>query len=191
MEEKKDFKIIFIHGYTASSKNDWYPDITPELRKLKIDFSVPNLPGGLHPHSKEWLSTIDGEVKKTKKPLVLVGHSLGSRAVLLYLEKYKPKVKLVLLIAAFANRVENAQRNKGEVYPDFFTHKINIDEIKTLSDKFIIMHSQDDDSIAYEQGEEIARDLDARLITYSDRGHFYKANNYVYVLKVLRKELNF
>ena len=50
-----DFKIIFIHGYTASSKSDWYPNISPQLKKLNIDFAVPDLPGGEHPHADEWL----------------------------------------------------------------------------------------------------------------------------------------
>lgn len=187
----KNFKIIFVHGFTASSKADWYPSITPKLKKLGIDFFVPDLPGGKHPHAEEWLAVIKKEVKKTKKPLVLVGHSLGSRAVLLYLEKYKPQVKLVLLIAAFANRLENAKRRGGETYPDFFEHKIDISKIKTLSDKFIILHSKDDDSIPYEQGKEIAKDLNAELITFADRKHFFKPENAPYILEVLRKELNF
>ncbi|OGK09943.1 hypothetical protein A2767_01015 [Candidatus Roizmanbacteria bacterium RIFCSPHIGHO2_01_FULL_35_10] len=186
----EDFKIIFVHGYTASSKADWYPNIIPELEKLGIDFAIPDLPGGEHPHVKVWLRVIHQEVLKTNKPLVLVGHSLGTRVVLLYLEKYKPKVKLVLLIAAFANRLENANRNDGEAYPDFFVNKIDISKIKSLSEKFIVMHSKDDNSIPYQQGVEITQDLEAELITYSDRSHFYKPENAPYVLEVLRKELN-
>ena len=106
-----DFKIIFVHGYTASSKADWYPTIIPELNKLNIDFAIPDFPGNEHPHADEWIKKIHSEAIKTKKPLILVGHSLGTRAVLLYLEKYKPKLKLALLIAAFSNNNVNAQRN--------------------------------------------------------------------------------
>ena len=186
-----DFKIIFVHGYTASSKADWYPAITPMLQKENIDFTVPNLPGGEHPRVRDWYDIIDKEVKKTDKPLVLVGHSLGTRAVLLYLEKYQSKVKLVLLIAAFTNRVKNAQRNNGKAYPDFFTHKINIEKIKPLAEKFIVMHSKDDDSIPYKQGVEIANDLGAELFTYPDRGHFFKPQNATYVFDVLKRELKF
>lgn len=184
-----DFKIIFIHGYTASSKSDWYPNISPQLKKLNIDFAVPDLPGGEHPHADEWLKKMHEEVLKTNKPLVLVGHSLGSRAVLLYLEKYRPCVEKVFLIAAFTNRVENALRNKGEAYPDFFSYKINLDIIKPLVGKFIVIHSKDDDSIPYEQGVEIAEDLKAKLITYEGKGHFYDAEDAPIILKELKKEL--
>ena len=75
--------------------------------------------------------------------------------------------------------------------PDFFLHKIDISKIKHLSEKFVVMHSRDDDSIPYEQGVEISKDLNAKLLTYTDRGHFSKLENAPYVLKVLRKELRF
>ena len=185
-----DFRIVFVHGYTASSQADWYPNITKELKKLKVDFAIPDLPGGEYPHAREWLETLHAEIQNSTKPLVLVGHSLGTRTVPLYIEKYRPQVKLVLLVAAFANRTENAKR-RDEHYADFFDHKIDISKIKPLVGKFIVMHSIDDDSIAYEQGVEIAKDLGAQLLTYEDRGHFFVPQNAYTVLEILRKELNF
>lgn len=182
-----DCKIIFVHGYTASPQADWYPNISKELKKRKIDFAVPFLPGGLHPKSKVWIEKIHQEVKKTKKPIILVGHSLGSRAVLLFLEKYSIKAEKVILVAAFNNSTANAKR-KDEFYPDFFNHEIDLKKIKKLAKKFIVMHSKDDNSISYEQGVEIAEQLDAKLITYENRCHFSGPENYKYVLEVLLRE---
>lgn len=184
-----DYKIIFAHGYTASPQADWYPNISRELKKRKIDFAVPFLPGGLHPKSKVWIEKIHQEVKKTKKPIILVGHSLGSRAVLLYLDKYPRRIMMVLLIAAFSNDTQNAQRHDGTTYPDFFEYKINLEKIKSLVGKFIIMHSKDDSALDYSQGVEVAKDLGAELITYKDRDHFSEPENYKYVLEVLLREI--
>lgn len=114
-----DFKIVFIHGYTASHIADWYPTISKELDKLEVDYIIPDLPGGIHPRVKEWLEVLHGVISQNDKHLVLIGHSLGTRTALLYLEKYHPKIESVFLIAAFANRIENADRNDGEAYPDF------------------------------------------------------------------------
>lgn len=186
-----DYKIIFVHGYTASSSADWYPAITPMLLKHDIDFIVPNLPGGEHPHAYEWLKEIDNVVSQTNKPLVFVGHSLGTRTVLLYLEKYQLKVKKVFLIAAFSNNTQNGQRHDGETYPDFFEHTIDLEKVKPLAEKFIVIHSKDDSSIPYSQGAEIAKDLGAELITYEGRDHFSEPENAPVILKELRKELNF
>jgi predicted alpha/beta hydrolase family esterase len=189
MKQATDFKIIFVHGYTSSSKDSWYPNIAKELTKLGIEFAIPNLPGGDHPHASEWLDAIHREVQKTDKPIVFVGHSLGTRAIPLYLEKYQIKVKAVFLIAAFANRLDNARRYDGNGYPDFFAHKIDIESIKPLVGKFIVMHSKDD-PLDYEQGLEITCQLGAKLITYEDRGHFDDPESSPFILKVLEKELS-
>lgn len=188
-----DFKIIFIHGYTASHLADWYPNITKDLDKLGIDYVIPDLPGGEYPQADEWLDTLHEIISQTDKPLVFVGHSLGTRTALLYLEKHKPHVEKVFLIAAFRNAgtIEEAKPERNEKYPDFFSHKINLEEIKPLVGKFIVMHSRDDDSIPFEQGVEIAKDLNAELITYQGRVHFSKPENAPFVLEELRKELHF
>lgn len=190
MKQATDFKIIFVHGYTSSSQDNWYPIIAKELDELGIDYAIPDLPGGDYPLASKWLDTIHQEVLKTDKPIVFVGHSLGTRAIPLYLERYELKVKAVFLIAAFANRLDNARKYDDDGYPDFFVHKIDIDSVKKLADKFVIMHSKDD-PLDYEQGVEIASQLGAKLISFEDRGHFSDPENTPYILDVLRKELYF
>lgn len=185
-------KIIFVHGYTASSQADWYPSIKPELNKLGVDYSIPDLPGEEQPHARDWVEIIKKEVQATTKPVVLVGHSLGTRAILLYLDKYQTKVDTVILIASLSNEVKNAERRGGEAYPDFFEYKIDMGSIKKLANKFVVMHSKDDDSLDYEEhGVALSKELGVELLSYDGRGHFYAPENAPYVLEVLRKELNF
>ena len=187
----EQYKIIFVHGYTASSKENWYPPISEELKKLNVDFEIPDLPGGEHPHADEWLNKLHEVISKTDKPLVLVGHSLGTRAILLYLEKYEPKnVMAVFLVATFANRLENATLVPEDDYPDFFEHLVDLQKIKLLVTKFVILHSTDDD-LPYEQAVELQKDLNAKLITYKDRGHMSDPENASEILRVLQKELSF
>ena len=182
-------KIIFAHGYTASATSDWYPQITAELRALKIAYALPILPGGEHPHSNEWIELLHAEIEKAKEPPILVGHSLGSRAALLTLEKYPTKLKALVLVAAFANKIENAKRRDG-AYADFFDHLIDIEKIKAVTPTRVILHSMDDDSIPYRQGQEMTRDLGAHLLTYNGKGHFDQPENYIYILDVIKNILN-
>lgn len=186
-----NFKIIFIHGYEASHLADWYPRISKSLDELGIDYAVPDLPGGRKPHAKEWLAIVDREVKKSDKPVVLVGHSLGTRTALLYLDQYKQPVKAVFLIAAFANWTDNAKRRGGDAYPDFFEYVVDIPAIKKLCRQFVVIHSLDDPSIDYRQGKEIADELGAKLVTLNARKHMSHPDNAPYVLKELRKGLGF
>lgn len=187
METNK--KILFTHGYTASSEKDWYPNISEELDEMGIDYSIPDLPGGKHPHSRDWLEIIHEEVELTSKPIILVGHSLGTRAALLYLDKYEKKIDTVILIAAFDNDYEKNRKRKNGNYADFFEYSIDLDKVKNLANQFIVMHSKDDSSIDYEQGVTICKKLDGKLKTYEDRDHFSEPENAEYVLETLQSVL--
>lgn len=191
MHTEKDPILLFIHGWTASSDTDFYPPLKTELDALGKRYIIPDLPGGRYPHANEWLSVIHESVKRETGPFVIVGHSLGTRAALLYIERYMPQVRALFLIAAFANRLENAKRRGGEVYPDFFTHLVDIGKIKSCVQESYVLHSRDDHSIPLEQGTEIANDLGARLIVQEDRDHFSDPRNAPYILSVLREKLQF
>lgn len=187
-------KFLFIHGYTASSSADFYPKLIPLLEKSGIDCVIPDLPGEQHPHINEWHNTIHNTIhnaiKNNVKPLVIIGHSLGTRAALLYIEKYQQKVDYLFLIAAFANRLENARR-RNENYADFFSHLIDTEKINSLVNHAYVLHSKDDHSIPFEQGKEISRDLNAELIVSEDRDHFCEPSNALYIYSVLKAKIGF
>jgi predicted alpha/beta hydrolase family esterase len=185
-----NFRIVFVHGWTASHTEDWYPNMAKELDKLDVDYVIPDLPGGEHPHAIDWLYMLHKIIETANKPIILVGQSLGTRAVLLYLEKYQRKVEKVFLIAALANRLENASR-KNYAYPDFFDHVIDLEKIKSLVGKYIIMHSKNDPSIPIEQAVELSKDLNAELITYENNYHLNRPDDTNIILGELQKELNF
>ena len=147
------------------------------MEDLGIDYSIPQMPGGEYPHSKDWMEIINGEVKSSKKMVVLVGHSLGTRAILLYLDKYNTKVDTVILISALNNNYkENRKRANGN-FSDFFDYAVDIEKVKKLADKFIVVHSKDDEYLPYSQGEEIAGELGAKLLTYKNFSHFSGEEN--------------
>ena len=125
-------QVIFIHGYTSSPNKKKYQIIAQELKKAGVSCSIPALPGGEYPHIKQWLEIINREVKNSKYPVVLVGHSLGTRAALLYLDKFGKKVDTVILIASFNNDCKLNRGRRDEYYPDFFDYAINIDKVKKL-----------------------------------------------------------
>jgi len=165
-------KVIFIHGYTSSPKKNKYQLISQELDRLGIDYSIPAFPGGEYPQSDEWLEVIDKEVKNTTKPVILVGHSLGTRAAILYLDRFERKVDTVILIAAFNNNFEKNKKRRDGNYADFFDYALNMGKVKELADRFIVIHSKDDDSIDCQQGVDISNELGAELRIHENMGHF-------------------
>jgi len=191
--EKKKKKVVIIHGYTSSPEKEKYQIISKELHRLGIDHSIPAMPGKEYPRSKNWLKVIDEEINSSDKPVVLVGNSLGTRAILLYLDKYQQKVDTVILIATFNNDFKKNRKRKEQHYQDFFEYAIDIGQIKKLSNRFIVVCSKDDKSIDYRQGVEIGKELKAELIMYKDAGHFSGSEgakkNAEYFLKFIKLAL--
>lgn len=186
-------KVVLVHGYRSSPKNEKYQIISRELNKLGIEHSIPTFPGERYPYSQEWLEIIDREVKSTDKPVILVGHSLGTRAVLLYLDKFETKVDTVILVATFNNSIEGNRKRRDKGYADFFEYPLNIEKIKKLANKFIIVHSKDDDLIDYQQAVDMSKELDVELITYEHASHFSGEDgaekNAEYFLKFIKSAL--
>jgi len=116
---------------------------------------------------------------------------LGTRAILLYLEEFKRKVEHVFLVAPLSNSTKNANRRGGGTYPDFFEHKINLDEIKKLSKNWTILHSTDDHSLKYEEhGVSLSKEMNIEILTYENRKHFSGKDNAQTIFNVLKQKLN-
>lgn len=184
--------ILFIHGFTSSSQQNWFPYISKKLDEVGISYRIPDLPGGTYPHLNNWLEKMQEVITHVEGPLILVGHSLGTRAILEYLDKYKAEVEKVFLIAAFANKLENAQRHDdGRSYADFFEHKVDASEIKKHVQDFIVVHSLEDSSIEFDQAKEISDDLNARLIEVKGRDHISESEHGEFIFQILKEELKF
>ncbi len=184
MDQLHGTTVLFIHGFGANPDLDFYPTLTPLLEHEGIQYMIPALPDSSHPEKNAWLARIKHTYDHIDGPVILVGHSLGTRAALLFLEQFEVKVAATLLIAPFSNSIANADRRHG-VYASFFDHKIDIGVVKLRCPKFVVMHSKDDDAIDFAQGQEIAQDLGAELITYEDRHHFSEPQNAPEIFRVL------
>jgi predicted alpha/beta hydrolase family esterase len=179
-----DYHIIFIHGYTATPESDWYPAISTELTSRNCSFSIPALPDSDHPDPDAWVSTIAVFVERfSDKKIILVGHSLGTRAIELYLEQSGKPVDCVVLVSAF----DNDQQNRRTPYGSFFTSDVDFARVKLKAKKFVIIHSTDDEDIPYSQGEHVAELLGGELITAQGRGHMSDPENCKFILdQILR-----
>ncbi|MFA5135904.1 MAG: alpha/beta fold hydrolase [Patescibacteria group bacterium] len=187
----KNCKVIVVHGMRGSSKTDFFPALAEEFRKKNIDFVIPDMPGGIlnrFPWAPFWLRKIHEEVSATKKPVIFVGFSLGTRAILLYLEKYQIHVKGLVLVAAPPNMRLAALAKQGRV-ASFFMHKINPENILPLVDTCLQIHSKDDPKVSYKWGLHFSKEFKTKLTTFKDRGHFSKAEHASDIVSILEKEL--
>jgi predicted alpha/beta hydrolase family esterase len=164
--------VIDIPGYNHSSESTWHPEFRQLIAEEGNEVITLDLPGGKYPVFTEWYPIIGRVVREAQYPVTLVGHSLGTRAVLLFLEQTDLRVDNIVLIGPFDNNTDNAKFRDGN-YANFFEHIVDIERVKKhIRDKIIIIGSEDDANIPFIQAQNIARDLEGELITIPDSGHF-------------------
>jgi predicted alpha/beta hydrolase family esterase len=168
--------VIDIPGYNHSSESIWHPEFQQLIAEEGNEVITLDLPGGKYPVFTDWYPIIEQAVREAQYPVTLVGHSLGTRAVLLFLEQTEElRVENIILIGPFDNNTANAKFRDGN-YANFFEHSIDIARVKQhIRDKIIVVGSEDDANIPFIQAQNIARDLEGELITISDSGHFLDA----------------
>jgi predicted alpha/beta hydrolase family esterase len=166
------FTIIDIPGYNHNSESMWHPDFRKYIIESGNEANTLNLPGGKYPVFIEWYPIIEQSVAQASTQVILVGHSLGTRAVLLFLEQTQHSVQDIVLIAPFDNSLSNASFRNGN-YSNFFEHLVDIDKVKSnIKGSMKVIGSEDDANIPYIQAKNIATDLSADLISIPDSAHF-------------------
>lgn len=181
--------VVFIHGYMSGPKSNWYPAVRRELEEKGLQVFVPQMSGDMYPEYTEWLPVIHQQFERINpEETLLVGHSLGTRAQILFLDEYKMKIGAVLMIGAFSNDPKNAEFRGGN-YANFFEEKLDIKELKKLSESWTVLHSKDDDKIPFAQGKLIATDLGAELVEVNGYLHFKAPQSGEKVLEIIHKIL--
>lgn len=165
-------KVILMHGKDTNPTDKWYPWFKKELQKNNIEVEVPALPSPQNPSLKEWLFEL--AKLQPNKNTVLVGHSRGGVAILRYLERLpaNAEIKKVILLGTNSGDAKYMARPQ-ETNKGFYTEEgYDFDKIKSHCNDFVVFHSQDDHIVPFNHGEENAKGLNAKFITFTDKRHF-------------------
>ncbi|MDP3940915.1 MAG: alpha/beta hydrolase, partial [bacterium] len=79
-------RVISVHGWGGHADEGWRPWLGRELEKHGIAFHNPQMPHTQFPQLHEWIPFLHQVVGRPDTETFLIGHSLGSVAILRYLE---------------------------------------------------------------------------------------------------------
>lgn len=162
-------KVFLFHCWGGDGNSCWSYWLTNRLRDLGIEVISPDFPDSHRPRLDKWLATIRNTTKKfTKKDeWILIGHSLGCPTILRLLESFEDDehVKKVILVAGFINDFGVPE------IQNFVDKKFDFEKIKTKSEKFIVINSDNDPFIELSEGKKLAELLGADFIIEKNAGH--------------------
>ena len=169
----KKYKIYLIHGYTASSESNWFPNFKKELENYDIDISILNMPNSQNPKLNEWIVYMDNSIKEYDENTIFIGHSLGCVTILNFLSNNSSKkIKGLFLISGFIEDTPIPE------LLEFVKPELNYDEIIKLTRNRLVISAKDDDIINYEYSQVLAERLESKFILLDKGKHFIDRDNF-------------
>lgn len=160
-------KVFIVHGFQGSPNGGWRPWLMTELEKLDVYACALSMPDPNNPKVSEWVEEIARHVERNPRDQIyLIGHSLGVPAILRYLENTQVKnIKGAVLVSG---PVFKTSKKKVEA---FLEKPFDFKTIKARVRKFAIIHGNNDQSVSFDQGEALTKELGANLIAIKNGGH--------------------
>jgi len=169
--------IFIIHGTGGDPECNWFPWLKTELEKSGHNVYAPKFPTPKNQSIETWLNVFSGYEKHLNESAVVIGHSLGSAFLLSVLEKLDHPIKTAYLVSGFIGLIDNPEFD--ELNRTFTIKDFNWAKIKKNCKSFYVINSDNDPYVPIQKGQELARNLSAKLIILHGAGHINKDSGYL------------
>lgn len=174
---------IIIHGWGAEPSSDWFPFLKKELSNKKYEVLVPEMPNADEPSLDSWVDTL--KKLDVDESTCLIGHSIGCRTILHYLQD-SDKVKKVILVAPWLNiNEENLEDEELEIAKPWVDDVLDFDKIKNKAE-FVVVYSENDPFHLMGDVKKLIEVLNAEEINLGEKGHINKEDGVTELPELLR-----
>lgn len=160
-------KVFIVHGFEGSPNGGWRPWLMAELEKLDIYACALSMPNPESPICAEWVEEISRHIERTgANEIYLVGHSLGTPAILRYLESVQVKsVSGAVLVSG------PSEKNTNRKIDSFLDKNFDFEKIKSKCKAFSIIHGDNDPNVPLDNAKFLSQKLNGELIVIENGGH--------------------
>lgn len=158
-------KVFVVHGLGSAPDHAWRGWLGSRLNELGIYTELLQMPGGDDPECEEWLDVLRDKID-FKDEIYLIGHSLGARAVLRFLEEdHENQAQGVIIVSG------RFGSPKSDVLHSFYDEPLDFERIKQSAKSFVVFHGDNDPNIPFDDGKKIAEGLGCKFIPITGGGH--------------------
>ena len=160
-------KVFLIHGFQGEPNGGWRPWLMGELSQKGIYACALPMPTPNSPLPEEWVEEIRRCVETSPRDQIyLVGHSLGSPAILRFLETTKAKnIKGIVLVSS------PVYKTKKKKVAEFLKKPFDFKLIKSKVKSILVIHGDNDPAVSVEQGMFLAKELKGKLVLIENGEH--------------------
>jgi len=166
----KPVRVFIVHGYTAAPDRHWFPWLKTQMETLHgAKVHIPAMPDPNTPCPEAWHRHLQSVIGTADENTYLIGHSLGSVAVLRYAAGLAAGATLggIILVAGF-----NASLPAIPALDAFMAEPANTKAVITRSSKRAVIHSDNDAIVPPAFTADLAAALSVAADVVPNGGHF-------------------
>lgn len=174
-------KVYIIHGWEGYPEEGWFPWLKKELEKKGFKVEAPRMPNADKPKLDKWLLTLDNLIKEDNS--ILIGHSLGCRVIMKYLEKNK----------AFGAVFVAARMDKSffKELEEFYKKPVNWNNVKNNCKNIIGIYSDNDPYVPIKDSGILKEKLNAKIVIEHNKHHIGGDSGIKQLPSVLKAVMDF
>lgn len=161
-------RAIIVHCWGGHSNYAWYQSVARQLEAIGYQVQVPDMPNTDEPRLDIWVPYLQKVIEQPDEDLVLIGHSIGTVAIMRYLETLKAdqRIDKAVFVAGFTD-----QLGFRELENFFETHLRFIDIRSKVKNGFTTIQSDNDPFVSSQYGVRLHEELGAHLLIKHGAGH--------------------
>jgi len=167
-------KIYIIHGWDGGPHEKQLIWLKGQLIANSFEVGFPVMPNAKVPEIGAWVSHLQNTINDLGEDVYLVGHSIGCQAIMRYLESLPENVKIggVIFIAGWFTLTGLETKEEEDVAKPWLTVPIDFNKVKSHTDKFVAIFSDDDPFVPLENQQAFEKNLGAKTLLFHECGHF-------------------
>lgn len=175
-----------MHQWGANPTADWYPWLQQALVAKGFTVVVPEMPEADAPKIAAWVTALAQAIRTPDENTLLVGHSVGCQTIWRYLETVPAgqKVGGVVCVAGWLT-LKNLSEEEQPVARPWLETPINFQSVKQHTSNITAVFSDDDPWVPVDNQAAFEKNLGAKTLLLSGRGHFSADQGITQVPEVL------
>ena len=164
-------KVIIIHGWSGSPRDNWLPWLKGELEKVGCEVVVPEMPDTDAPDVDKWISKLTEVAGAADAETYFVGHSVGCQAIIRYLQNQNSPVGGAVFVSGWFDLDNMEDEEEETIAKPWIETPVDFEKIKAVLLKSTLIISDNDPYGFFEKNKEQFAKLGAKEVVLHKAGH--------------------
>lgn len=178
-------RVFIVHRWGGTPNSDWYPWLTQQLQKEKLEVVTPQLPNTDEPILEKWVPALSAAIGKPNQDTFLVGHSMGCQTIARYLEVAPVPIGGAVFVAGYFKRLTGLTIDEQVVADKWLRTPLDLRKVRRNLPASIAIFSDNDPYVPLENKDEFEKQLNSKIVVEQNMHHYTDDNGIIKLPSVL------